>query len=153
VPFFLAILAIVFLVTAIRGTTTTLFGLIHDDFSGSGNYIYWVVSLLIIGSIGYVKKLQGISDMFLALVLIVMVIANKGFFAQFTAAIKAPQCVKGSTSSTGSAASGNTTSASGATVLGNGVTNLGTSYGQGLGTTNSNTSSLINGVTNFGTSY
>lgn len=158
-PFLLAILAVVFLVTALRGTTTTLFGLIKADFSGSGNYIYWVISLLVIGSIGYVKKLQPVSDMFLALVLIVMMLANKGFFSQFMTAVKSPQCVASTTTpaavNAAQVASGPvTTSPSGATVLGNGVTNLGTSYGQGLGSTNTNPSgNLLNGVTNFGTLY
>ena len=87
-PFALAIIGIVFMVTAVKGSTGTLFGLIKDDFTGSGSYIYWVISILVIGSIGYIKKIQPVSDMFLALVLIVMFLANKGFFTTFMAAIK-----------------------------------------------------------------
>jgi hypothetical protein len=87
-PFALAIIGIIFMVTAVKGTTTQFFGLVSADFSGSGNYVYWVISILIIGSVGYIKKLQPVSDMFLALVLIVMFIANKGFFSQFMSAIQ-----------------------------------------------------------------
>lgn len=87
-PFALAIIGIIFMVTAVKGTTTQFFSLVVTDFTGSGNYIYWVISVLLIGSIGYVKKLQGISDMFLALILLVMFISNKGAFAQFTSAIQ-----------------------------------------------------------------
>lgn len=87
-PFALAIIGILFMVTAIKGTTSSFFSLVASDFQGSGNYVYWVVSILVIGSIGYVKRLQPISDMFLALVLIVLFLQNKGFFAQFTSAIQ-----------------------------------------------------------------
>jgi hypothetical protein len=88
-PFALAIIGIIFMVTAVKGTTTQFFSLVASDFTGSGNYVYWVISILIIGSVGYIKKLQPVSDMFLALVLIVMFIANKGFFSQFMSAIQA----------------------------------------------------------------
>lgn len=91
-PFALAIIGITIFVTAIRGTTSTLFGLIKDDFTGNGNFIYWVLSILVIGSVGYVKRLQPVANIFLALVMIVLLIGagNKGFFAQFMAAIKTP---------------------------------------------------------------
>jgi hypothetical protein len=86
-PFALAIVGIVLLVSALRGTSGSLFAALKADFTGSGNYIYWVVAILVIGSIGYIKKLQPISDAFLALVLIVLMISNKGFFAQFMTAL------------------------------------------------------------------
>lgn len=91
-PFALAIIGIAIFVTALRGTTSTLFGLIKDDFTGNGNFIYWVLSILLIGSLGYVKRLQPIANGFLALVMIVLLIGagNKGFFAQFMAGIKTP---------------------------------------------------------------
>lgn len=91
-PFALAIIGIMIFVTALRGTTSTLFGLIRDDFTGNGNFIYWVLSILLIGSIGYVKRLQPIANGFLFLVMVVLFIGagNKGFFSQFMAAIKTP---------------------------------------------------------------
>ena len=88
-PFFLAIVGIVLLVAALRGQIGTLFGLIKSDFTGSGNFLYWVVAILALGSIGYVKKLQPISDAFLALVLVVFTLSNKGFFNQFMQGLSA----------------------------------------------------------------
>jgi hypothetical protein len=96
-PFALAIAGILLLVSALRGTSGALFAAIKADFTGSGNYLYWVVAIMIVGSIGYVKKLQPVSDAFLALLLIVLFISNKGFFAQFTAGLNADSsmaCVK-----------------------------------------------------------
>lgn len=86
-PFALAIVGILLLVSALRGTTGALFTTLKADFTGSGNYIYWVVAILIVGSIGYVKKLQPLSDAFLALLLVVLTLSNKGFFAQFVAGL------------------------------------------------------------------
>jgi hypothetical protein len=69
-----------------------LFGLIKDDFTGDGNFIYWVLSILVIGSVGYVKALRPIANGFLLLVMVVLFIGagKKGFFAQFMAGIKTP---------------------------------------------------------------
>jgi hypothetical protein len=88
-PFALIIVGIVLLAAALRGQSANLFSQLKADFTGSGNYIYWVLAILIIGSIGYVKKLQPISDAFLALVLVVLFLSNKGFFAQFMSGISA----------------------------------------------------------------
>lgn len=101
-PFALAIIGIMIFVTAIRGTTSTLFALIKDDFTGNGNFIYWVLSILVIGSVGYVKRFQPIANAFLALVMIVLLIGagNKGFFAQFMAGIKTPATNCGGSSDT-----------------------------------------------------
>jgi hypothetical protein len=89
-PFALAIIGIAIFVTAIRGTTSTLFGLIRDDFTGSGNFIYWVISLLVIGSIGYIEKLRPFANAFLTLVMVVLFIGagRRGFFTQFMSAVQ-----------------------------------------------------------------
>lgn len=86
-PFALAIVGIVLLVSALRGTSGSLFAALKADFTGTGNYIYWVVAIFVVGSIGYIKKLQPMSDAFLALLLVVLMISNKGFFAQFMTAL------------------------------------------------------------------
>jgi hypothetical protein len=82
-PFALAIIGIVILASAIRGTSGTLFSTLKSDFTGSGNFLYWVLAILIVGSIGYIKKLQPLSVAFLALLMIVLFISNKGFFTAF----------------------------------------------------------------------
>jgi hypothetical protein len=99
-PFALIIVGIILLIAGVRGQIGNLASLIKSDFTGSGNYIYWVVAILAVGSIGYVKKLQPISDAFLALVLIVLLLSNKGFFAQFMTGISATTNCPSSTDST-----------------------------------------------------
>lgn len=101
-PFMLAILGVTLIVTALRGTTGTLFSLVKSDFTGSGNYIWWVVSLLVIGSVGYIKRLQPVVNMFILLILVVLFIGagKKGFFVQFIDAIKNPVANCGNSSGT-----------------------------------------------------
>jgi hypothetical protein len=117
-PFALAIIGLALIVTAIRGTTTQLFSLIKSDFTGSGNYIWWIVSLLVIGAFGYIKRIQPVVNMFIVLVLVVMFIGagKKGFFAQFTDAIRNPATNCGGPQATGVKASDITTAPVGSTL-------------------------------------
>jgi len=82
------------MVTAgVRGTSQSLLTLLKGDLTGSNNFIYWIVSIGIIGALGYVQDLRAFSRALLALVIIVLVIRDNesgtgGLFAQFDSAIK-----------------------------------------------------------------
>lgn len=99
-PFALLIIGIFLLVAGIRNTAgpaanpTSLFGLIHGDFTGPDNFIYWFLAIVIIGAIGYIPKLKGISTGLLVLVVVVLFLkkgntsgVGGGFFQQFSKAI------------------------------------------------------------------
>jgi hypothetical protein len=92
--FALVAMGIVLLVAAIRNTQSTLFTLLKGDFTGSNNFLFWVVSIIIIGAVGYIPKLKPFSVAFLTLVIIALVLtkgnpnqAGGGFFQKFMAAI------------------------------------------------------------------
>lgn len=94
-PFILIILGLILFVTAIKGTTGKLGTLLGEDVFTSGGYLYWLVSILIIGAVGYIKPLKGLSDAFIVLLLLVLVLSTGkrgasggGLFTQFTAALK-----------------------------------------------------------------
>lgn len=102
--FALLIIGIVMIVAAVRDTVTELIVLLANDFTGKNNFLYWVLALLIIGAIGYVPKLKGVSDAFLVLVILALFlnVGNPstpagGFFKQFVNAISSTQ---GATAST-----------------------------------------------------
>lgn len=85
-PFALIIIGTVLLVAAVRNTIggpDGLFTLLKNDFTGSNNFTYWVVSLLIIGAIGYIPTMRPLSRWFLALVIVVLFISQGGFFSKF----------------------------------------------------------------------
>lgn len=92
--FALLIIGIVLVTAAIRDTQDELIGLLGADFTGAGNFIYWVAALVIVGSVGYVERLKPISDGLLVLIILALFLskgnpkgAGGGFFQQFTQAL------------------------------------------------------------------
>jgi hypothetical protein len=77
----------VLLVAAVRNTQGQLFTLVAGDLTGPKNFVYWIVALWLIGAIGYAKPLKTFSDLFLALVVLGILLSNKGFFTAFQAQI------------------------------------------------------------------
>jgi hypothetical protein len=127
--FALLIIGITLIVAAVRGTHKTLIALLKADFSGPGNFVYWLIALIIIGAVGYVEKLRPLSDGLLVLVLLVLVLARAnpgaprgGFFQQFLQAVQATN-----TPNVGAAGSG-----VGVQLGGTGI-NIGGSNTPGLG--------------------
>jgi hypothetical protein len=86
-PFALLIVGIVMVVTAVNNTVQPLAKLVKGDFTGNDNYFYWALAILVIGAIGYYSKLNHFSDAMLALVIVGMVVANKGFFKKFMTSV------------------------------------------------------------------
>ena len=90
-------------VASVRNTNNDLVALLKGDFTGKGNFIYWMLSILVIGAVGYIPDLKPVSRAFLALVIIVLFINNRGVFSQFTQAVgmtQAKQPAKPTTSAT-----------------------------------------------------
>lgn len=82
-PIALLAIGIIFLVAAVRGKHEDLFDLIKDDFTGPNNFFYWVISIWVIGAVGYYKPLRPLSVAFLTLVILILFLSNKGFFRKF----------------------------------------------------------------------
>src|SRR5882672_9096431 len=79
------------LVTGVTGDPSKLFALLAGDFQGKNNFIYWLLSIVVLGSLGYIESLKNLSRLFIVLVLIVLLLDNKGFFAQLQAFINSTQ--------------------------------------------------------------
>jgi len=96
-PFALLIVGAFLLIAAVRGQTdgpNGLFALVAGDFTGSPNYTFWIVAILLIGSIGYIQRVKPVSDAMLVLVILVLFLSKGnpaavggGFFTQFTNAL------------------------------------------------------------------
>lgn len=74
-------------ITGVRNTYPAMAQQLKSDFTGTGNFTYWIASLGAIGAIGYVDKLRPFANMFMVLVIIAIVLKNGGVFSQFKAAI------------------------------------------------------------------
>lgn len=75
-PFFLLIAGIVLIVAAYRKRQGDLFRLLKDDFFGDNNFVIWTLSIVLIVSLGYIKQLKPITDAFLVLVILVIIVRN-----------------------------------------------------------------------------
>jgi hypothetical protein len=91
-PIVFAVAGLLLIVSGVRGTVVSsdpskpsLVGLVKTDFTGQPNYFEWIVAIVLIGAIGYIPKLEPISRAFMALVIVGMLLSNKGFFAQLKA--------------------------------------------------------------------
>jgi hypothetical protein len=93
-PFVLIVAGVVLLVAAIRDTQQQLFFLVAGDFTGANNFIYWFLSIVLIGALGYVPKMKPISDGFLILVILTLFIRKGAFFDQFQKAIGSTQSAR-----------------------------------------------------------
>lgn len=81
-------IAVIFLVAAIRGNQNDLIELLKQDFSGQNNFILWVLAIIVIVGLGTFKPIRPVSDAFLGLVILVIIIANyKGSGDIFTSFI------------------------------------------------------------------
>lgn len=98
----LVIIGLLMVVTGARGTYQQFGSLLVGEFSGSNNFAYWLFAIGGVGALGYIPALQTISRYLLALVLLVLFLAHKGFFAQFTNALKSgPQQPSANNTSSG----------------------------------------------------
>jgi hypothetical protein len=84
-PIFLLFVGVLLLVSAYRGTYACLFALIKQDVTIQ--FGAWFVAVLLIGAIGYVKKLEPISNALLALVIVVLLLTKQGIWTQLTQAV------------------------------------------------------------------
>lgn len=98
-PLVALVAGIVFLVGAVRdtlkdspdGTHKGLIHLLQGDITGPNNFLYWIAVIAILGILGAVDDLKPLSDAFLVLFVIVILLGHKGFFTQLTAALGTTQ--------------------------------------------------------------
>lgn len=95
-PIVLFLFGAIFLAAALRGDACggeqcykVLFATLKDDFTGENNFLFWVMALFIIGMVGYYRPLKPLSNSFTLLVIVVLLLSNRGFPERFMQQIKA----------------------------------------------------------------
>ena len=90
-PFVFAILGILFLVVAVRGTQGAAFTLLQSEFVGKNSFVPWCAAIFILGAIGYAKPVKPAADAMIGLVILSMILTNKGgFFAALNTGLRSP---------------------------------------------------------------
>lgn len=82
------LVGLVLIITGARDTYAQLGTQLNKDFTGSGNFTYWVVSIAAVGALGYIPALKTFSHWFVALILLALLLSHKGFFSKFSAALQ-----------------------------------------------------------------
>lgn len=83
-PFTFIFIGLFLIAASARGRAEDLFDLVRGDFE-SPSFLPWAGSILTVGSLGYIPELRTFSRMFLALLIIVLFLSNKGFFVKLRA--------------------------------------------------------------------
>lgn len=68
----------IFVVAAVQGNARELGSLLKDDFTGNNNFIFWLAAITMVGAIGYVDELEPLSDGFLVLIVLALLLSPKG---------------------------------------------------------------------------
>lgn len=116
-PFAFILVGVVMVISGVRGQSATLLSLLKADVTGKNNFLYWGLSILVIGALGYVDSIRPLSRAFLTLVLVVLILSNGGFFQLFNQALA-------TISNTQSNLTGNTTASNTASSLSSATNNL-----------------------------
>ncbi len=81
-----------FLIAAWKKKHEELFALLKDDFTGEGNFFYWVLAIVFLAAAGTFRPIKPVTDAFMALVILVIIIAQyknkRDIFSEFRAQIK-----------------------------------------------------------------
>jgi len=83
------VIGIVLVVTATRGTASDFYKLVLGDVQGG--FIYWLLAIVGVGLLGQIESLKKFSTYFLVLILIVLLLKNKGAIENFQTAFKIPK--------------------------------------------------------------
>lgn len=90
-PLFFLIIGILLVIVGINDRVDDLNTLLKEDFApsdGQPSFLLWVLIIGVIGLLGGIKSFKPVSNAFLVLLVVVVLLTNKGFIAQFTTSIK-----------------------------------------------------------------
>lgn len=105
-PFVLVFIGLIMIVTGANNTYPQFAAQLKADFTGTKSFIPYALALGAVGALGYIDAFRRFSHYFMALILIALVLSNKGFFQNFVKGINATPVAPQSASSTASNPSG-----------------------------------------------
>lgn len=98
-PFALIFVGLILVTAGVRNKTGELYTLVKGDIEsqpGHPGYIYWLFSILVIGALGYIEELKGLSRAFMALIIVILFLKagnpsgiGGGFFSQLNQGLAA----------------------------------------------------------------
>lgn len=80
-------MGLLMVVSAVKNTHVQLGEQIKSDFTGPGNFTYWIAAIGIVGAVGYIKPLQAFANAFLTLIVLSFILKNGGVFDKLSDAL------------------------------------------------------------------
>lgn len=88
-PFALLTIGMILIITGFQNTYAEFGKLVAGDFTGKGNFLYWILAIGVVGAIGYNKTAQPFSRAFIVLLLVVLFLTKgNGFFGRLNSDIQ-----------------------------------------------------------------
>ena len=75
-PFFFVFIGVLLIITGVKDTYVALGQQLAKDFTGERNFFVWVLAFGLIGAFGYIERLKPVSNAFMVLVLLAMILSN-----------------------------------------------------------------------------
>lgn len=104
-PFALVLVGIMLVVVGARGTYAQFGAQVRQDFTGQKNFTVWILALFTVGAVGYAPQFRTFSRYFMALIIIALILSNKGFFQNLLNAIQSGPIAPAPTQGQGASAS------------------------------------------------
>lgn len=89
-PFIFLLIGILFLVLARNGTQGDFEQLLKKEFTGAQSFLVWASAFVILGLIGFWKPIRPVTDALIGLIILVLILENKGLFGQLNSALRNP---------------------------------------------------------------
>lgn len=91
-PLFLAFLGVLLVACGLNNTVDDLVDLTLGAKDGNGRrsggdlpaFVPWFIAIMIVGSVGYVKRLQPLAISFMVLIAVMLLLSKEGFVQKFT---------------------------------------------------------------------
>lgn len=85
-------IGMLFGIAAYKKKHQELFDLLKDDFTGEGNFFYWVLAIIALVALGSFRPIKPVTDAFLGLVVLVIIIApyrnGRDLFSELRSQVK-----------------------------------------------------------------
>lgn len=88
-PYALVVIGLILIVTGVRDTHAALGSQIKSDLTGDASFTRYALAIFAVGALGYIDKLRTASTAFMALIIISLVLSNRGVFNKLSEAIDA----------------------------------------------------------------
>lgn len=83
-PFLLILVGIALMGAVLRGQEDRLFQVLRDDFTGSNNFVAWMMAIIILGVVANTfEAARPLAEGFVILVVVALLVSNQGFWEKF----------------------------------------------------------------------